>query len=148
MIDNGEGRSRTTVDRVADIVAAYVSNHRVAPGDMTALIAAVHASLGGLANDRPVNVSDFVKATLAEISKSIKHDALVSFIDGKSYKSLKRHLRANGMTASEYRLRYGLSPDYPMVSASYSAERSKISAQTILVLRSKGRPVGRNQRDH
>lgn len=143
-MDAVEGCSRTSVDRVADIVAAYVSNHRMDPGEVPALIAAVQISLTELANDRPVNVTEIVKVTQSEIRKSISPDALISFINGKSYKSLKRHLRAHGMTASTYRLRYGLPPDYPMISPSYSARRSSISEYIISNLRKSGRPVGRN----
>ncbi len=139
MIDDFEERSRTSADRVADIVAAYVSNHCIALGELPALIALVHASLTELANDRPVNGTEIVKATQAEIRKSIEPDALVSFINGKSYKSLKRHLRAHGMTASSYRLRYGLPPDYPMITTSYSAQRSSISEGIISNLRKSGR---------
>jgi predicted transcriptional regulator len=144
MIADGEGRKRTKVDHLAVIVAAYVSNHRITPGEMPALIATVQSSLTELSNNHPVNVIDTAKATQAEIRRSITPYAIVSFIDGKPYKSLKRHLRAHGMTGSTYRLRYGLPPDYPMVTSSYSARRSAISESIISNLRKNGRPVGRD----
>ncbi|MCJ2024720.1 MucR family transcriptional regulator [Methylobacterium sp. J-067] len=116
----------------------------MASGEVPALIATVQASLTELSNNHSVNVIETTKATQAEICRSITPDTLVSFIDGKSYKSLKRHLRAHGMSASTYRLRYGLPPDYPMVTSSYSARRSAMSENIISNLRKNGRPVGRD----
>lgn len=63
----------------------------------------------------------------AQIRKSITPDALISFVDGKPYKTLKRHLTGNGMTIEEYRERYGLPRYYPSTAGSYSEERSKLA---------------------
>ena len=63
----------------------------------------------------------------AQIRKSITPDALISFIDGKPYKTLKRHLTGNGMTIEQYRERFGLPRDYPSTAASYSAQRSALA---------------------
>ena len=73
------------------------------------------------------------------IKKSITPDALISFIDGKPYKSLKRHLTKQGLTPAEYRQRYGLSKDYPMVAASYSKARSELEKSLGLGQFAKGR---------
>lgn len=137
MTDEFEGRSRLDVDHVAEIVAAYVSNNHIALGDMPTLIASVHASLAGLVNGQPA-VVDRSRATDDEIRKSIKPDALISFIDGKPYKSLKRHLGAHGLDPVSYRYRYGLPVDYPMVAPTYSARRSEISRDILLSKSARG----------
>lgn len=114
----------------AKIVAAYVSNNHITTGDLPALIACVRASLAGLVNGRSVAPGK-PKATEAQIRKSITRDALISFIDGKGYKALRRHLTSHGIDADTYRQRYGLPADYPMVSRTYSARRSDISKGII-----------------
>lgn len=114
------------VGLTADLVAAYVSNNRVPPGEMPALLATVHAAISGLGKGQPEEKPD-EKATPAEIRKSIKPDGLISFIDGKSYKTLKRHLTKHGITMEEYRERFGLPRDYPSTAASYSAQRSALA---------------------
>ncbi|GJE49977.1 hypothetical protein GOFOIKOB_3018 [Methylobacterium tardum] len=115
------------IDLTADIVAAYVSNNSVRPADLPALLADVHAAIAGL-NSAPASAEPKVeKLTPAQIRKSITPDALISFIDGKPYKTLKRHVTGNGMTMDEYRERYGLPRDYPSVAASYSEQRSKLA---------------------
>lgn len=111
----------------AEIVSAYVSNNRVQPSELPDLIFAVHAAVGGLGKPAGPEGPSFEKATPAQIKKSITPDALISFIDGKSYKSLKRHLGKHGLTPEDYRSRHGLPRDYPMVAASYSEQRSAIS---------------------
>ena len=67
------------------------------------------------------------KLSAAEVRKSIKPDGLVSFIDGKSYKTLKRHVTGHGLTSADYRAKFGLPHDYPMVAASYAAQRSELA---------------------
>ena len=114
------------VGLTADLVAAYVSNNRVPPGEMPALLASVHAAVSGLGRGQPEETPD-EKATPAQIRKSIKPDGLISFIDGKSYKTLKRHLTKHGITMEQYRERFGLPRDYPSTAASYSEQRSKLA---------------------
>lgn len=128
MIEELEGHRRTVVDHVAYLAAAYVSNNHVAAGDLPALIASMHASLAGLADSPPSAAAESeATATSAEVRKSITHDALISFLDGKPYKSLKRHLAAHGLDPLAYRRKYGLPVDYPMVAPSYSEKRSSLS---------------------
>ena len=130
MDNNVETVGPAAVDYVqfaADIVAAYVSNNSVRPADMAELIASTHAALAGLAQGAATEASAVQKPTSAQIRKSITPDALISFIDGKSYKTLKRHLTGNGMTIEEYRERYGLPRDYPSTAASYSAMRAEFA---------------------
>lgn len=128
MSDAGPVVLNNHVELAADIVSAYVSNNSIPVADLSALIASVHGALAGLGHGQaPAEEPEKVRASPAQIRKSVSPDALVSFIDGKSYKSLKRHLTRHGLDAHSYRDRYGLPGDYPMVSASYSAARSALA---------------------
>jgi predicted transcriptional regulator len=113
------------VDMTADIVSAYVSNNPVRPADLGELIAAVHQSLKGLSGPAMPAVEKIEKPTPAQIKKSITPDALISFEDGKPYKTLRRHLTLRGLSPEAYRTKHGLPADYPMTAASYSAQRSE-----------------------
>jgi predicted transcriptional regulator len=120
----------TTVDYVAltaDLVSAYISNNSVRPADLGELIATVHQTLSGLREPAQPAVEQVEKPTPAQIKKSITPEGLISFVDGKSYKTLKRHLTTNGLDAHAYRAKYGLPVDYPMTAASYSEQRSKLA---------------------
>ena len=115
------------IDRAADIVAAYVSNNSVPVTELPTLISGIYTALSGLGQSSASEAPATEKLTPAQIRKSITPDSLVSFIDGKPYKTLKRHLGRNGMTIEEYRARYGLPRDYPSVAASYSEQRSTLA---------------------
>lgn len=111
-----------------DLVSAYVANNRMPIAELPALIASVHATLNGLASCAPDAVPQAVeRPTPSQIRKSIKPDALISFVDGRAYKTLKRHLATHGLDPDAYRQRYGLPSDYPMVAASYAAQRSELA---------------------
>lgn len=116
--------------QTAEIVAAYVSNNPVPATDLPAVIGAVHAALlaiaGGAATG-PAAEPDVEKPTPAQIRKSVTQDALVSFIDGRGYKTLKRHLGRHGLDPKAYRVRYGLPADYPMTAPAYSEARSALA---------------------
>ena len=115
------------VELTADIVSAYVANNSVPVPDLPSLLSGVHAALAGLSQTTVSAEPEFKKATPAQIKKSITPDALISFIDGKPYKTLKRHLTSKGTTIEQYRARYGLPQDYPVVAASYSEQRAKLA---------------------
>ncbi len=83
------------------------------------------ASGGALKTDAPAG--EVQKLSAAQIRKSVRYDGIVSFIDGKTYKTLKRHLTKHGLDPQSYRDRYGLPADYPMVTASYSEQRSALA---------------------
>ncbi len=110
----------------ADIVSAYVSNNEVKASELAGLIASVHGALGSAGVLETPPEPDF-KVDKAAIRKSMSEDYLTSFVDGRKYKSLKRHLATNGMTPDEYRAKFGLAKDYPMVAAAYSAQRSSLA---------------------
>ena len=122
----------TTNDQIvtltADIISAYVSSNHLQSAELPKLIADVFAALnemaqGGKSAPEPVHP----KATAGEIRRSITHDFLISFEDGKSYKTLRRHLTLRGLTPEAYRQKWGLPHDYPMTSASYSEQRSELA---------------------
>jgi predicted transcriptional regulator len=116
------------IELTGEIVAAYVSRNHVAGSDLPALIASVHAAITGQAVGQPAPKEEAVdRPTPAQIRKSVTPDALISFIDGTPYKTLKRHLTKHGFTPETYRERFGLPVDYPMVAASYSETRSNLA---------------------
>ena len=124
----------------ADIVSAYVSNNKVGTADLANVISEVHRALGAVGQAAPAVEPEAPKPTAAEIRKSRTPEFLTSFVDGRKYKSLKRHLTTNGMTPDEYRTRFGLPKDYPMVAESYSAQRSAL-AKTLGLGRKAAAPV-------
>lgn len=113
----------------AEVVSAFISNNSIQASALPELLRNVHATFLSLTTGRndSSGAERTEQLTPAQIRKSIKPDALISFEDGKSYKSLKRHLTKLGMTPNDYRQKYGLPVDYPMVSASYSAQRSELA---------------------
>ena len=115
------------VDLTATIVSAYVTNNSVRPADLNELIASVHQTLKGLSGPATPAVDQIKKPTPAEIKKSITPEALISFEDGKPYKTLKRHLTLRGLSPEAYREKWGLPVDYPITSANYSAQRAELA---------------------
>ncbi|KMW59839.1 transcriptional regulator, MucR family [Candidatus Rhodobacter oscarellae] len=113
----------------ADIVAAYASHNQMAQSELTDLIASVHGTLTGLSSGATVGQDSAADAPLVPavpIDASVTRDAIICLEDGKPYKTLKRHLRtAYDMSSDEYRERWGLSKDYPMVAPSYSERRAE-----------------------
>ncbi|SDN41031.1 Predicted transcriptional regulator [Methylobacterium phyllostachyos] len=109
----------------ASLVAAYVSRNAVGVGELPVLIDQVHSAISVLQNGTAG--SGWTGPSAAQIEASIQHDGLISFIDGRSYKTLKRHLTAHGLTPERYRAKYGLPADYPMVAPGYAAKRSQIA---------------------
>lgn len=117
-----------------EVVAAYVSHNPVPAAELPALIARVHGAITSLVSGAPMTKGDAVGAQAkvdhpsgVEIRKSVRPDGIVSFIDGKSYKTIKRHLTANGHDPQSYRERYGLPVNYPMVASSYAEQRSALA---------------------
>jgi predicted transcriptional regulator len=109
----------------ADIVSSYVANNSVHRADLPNVIASVHAALQGLATPNPTEPERPEPAV--SIRKSVTPDFLISLEDGKKYKTLKRYLAKLGMTPEEYRAKWGLPIDYPMVAPNYAAKRSELA---------------------
>ena len=121
-----ETETRNNIELAADIVSAFVSNNSVPVADLPTLISNVHTALQNVA--QPASMQEEVKPTPAvSVRKSVTPDYLISLEDGKQYKSLKRHLRTQGLTPGEYRAKWGLPQDYPMVAASYTQKRSELA---------------------
>lgn len=127
-----------TTQLTAEIVAAYVAQNRLSPSDIGALIRSVHGALISLGKEAPEPEST-QKPTAAQIKRSIRQDALISFIDGKPYRLLRRHLRTHGLTPEEYRARFGLPADYPLTAPDYAAKRSEFAKAAGLGVRTRRR---------
>jgi predicted transcriptional regulator len=125
--DTPEADAINYVDLTADIVTAYVSKNPMRPADLGELIATIHQALSGLNGPVAPAVDQIEKPTPAQIKKSITPDSLISFEDGKPYKTMRRHLTLRGLTPEDYRKKWGLPVHYPMTSASYSEQRSKLA---------------------
>ena len=124
----------------ADIVSAHVSNNSVATAELPGLIQAVFHSLAGLGGAAPVVAEK--QAPAVSIRASIKPDYIVCLEDGKKLKMLKRHLMTHyGMTPDDYRAKWGLPADYPMVAPNYAEQRRMLAVQ--IGLGTKGRGGGR-----
>jgi predicted transcriptional regulator len=117
------------IEMTADIVSAYVGNNSVAAGDLAALIQSVHRALSGVGG-APEPVAAAAREPAVPIKRSIQPDYLVCLEDGRKFKSLKRHLRTKyDLTPEDYRTKWGLPSDYPMVAPSYAKARSELAKQ-------------------
>jgi predicted transcriptional regulator len=113
----------------AEIVSAYVSNNTVASADIPALINQVHSALLRVSSGETQPSSEPLKPAVP-VKRSINPDFIVCLEDGKKFKSLKRHLRTQyGMTPEQYREKWSLPADYPMVAPNYAAARSQLAKQ-------------------
>lgn len=120
--------SSMVIELTADVVAAYVSNNSVAAGDLSALITQVHNTLKTLETGAPVEQPQEELKPAVSIKKSVTPDYIISLEDGKKFKSLKRHLSTHyGMSPADYRAKWGLPADYPMVAPNYAAARSALA---------------------
>ncbi|MGN6157262.1 MAG: MucR family transcriptional regulator [Devosia sp.] len=121
------GSDNDLIDLSTDIVSAYVSHNALSVTDLPKLIADVHSALKGLqSNTAPEAVEELKPAV--PVRKSVAADYIVCLEDGKKFKSLKRHLRTHyDMSPEEYREKWGLPADYPMVAPNYSATRSRLA---------------------
>ena len=117
----------TLVEMTTDLVVAYVEQNRVRAAELPSLIATVHASLAGLGRAPEAEPAPSKLNPPVPIRKSITDDYLISLEDGKQYQSLKRHLAGRGLTPAQYREKWGLPHDYPMVAPGYSARRSELA---------------------
>ena len=110
----------------ADIVAAHVSNNSVAVSDVSTLIGNVHAALAGLSGTAAA--PEIVLEPAVPVRNSVKRDYIVCLDDGKKLKMLKRHLMTHyGMTPDDYRAKWGLPADYPMVAPAYAEQRRELA---------------------
>jgi predicted transcriptional regulator len=128
------GRADRLRELVSDVAAAYFSNTHVSPTEIAGVLDRIASSLGAIGG-QPSEATAKAEAaneqephlTSAQIRNSVKPDGIISFEDGRSYKTLKRHLASHGMTPAQYRHKWGLPPDYPMVAPNLSAMRSELA---------------------
>jgi predicted transcriptional regulator len=117
------------IELTASIVSAYVSNNSVPASDLPALIGQVYGALTRIVRGQSEAASEAGKPAVS-VKKSITPEHLVCLEDGKKFKSLKRHLRTRyNLTPEQYREKWGLAPDYPMVAPNYAAARSRLAKQ-------------------
>ena len=117
------------IELTAEIVSAYVSNNSIDSGDLSELISNVHMALHRTAAGAPEPEPEPLKPAVT-LRKSVTPDFIVCLEDGKKFKSLKRHLRTHyDLTPDEYREKWGLPPDYPMVAPNYAKARSNLAKE-------------------
>ena len=122
-----DGAGKNFIDLTANIVSAYLSNNPTPAAEIPNLISQVHAALLRVSNGRAEAPPEPAKPAVA-VKKSIHPDYLVCLEDGKRFKSLRRHLRTQyNMTPEQYRDKWGLPPDYPMVAPNYAVARSQLA---------------------
>ncbi len=118
------------IQLTANIVSAYVSNNPVASAEIPALISQVYSALTRVSNGGPVAAPAEPPKPAVPIKRSVTAEYIVCLEDGKRFKSLKRHLRTQyGLTPDQYRAKWNLPPDYPMVSHNYAEARSQLAKQ-------------------
>lgn len=111
----------------ASIVSAYVARNNVPPGDLASVIASTHAALAGLGGP-PAAVAAEPLVPAVPIRKSVTPDAIICLEDGRAFKTLRRHLSSSyGLTPEQYRVKWGLPADYPMVAPNYAESRSAMA---------------------
>ncbi|HEY3814965.1 MAG TPA: MucR family transcriptional regulator [Caulobacteraceae bacterium] len=117
------------IEMTADIVSAYVGNNSVSSSDLPNLIQSVHRALSAVTSGA-MEVAPAPKEPAVPLKRSITPDYLVCLEDGRKFKSLKRHLRTKyDMSPDEYRSKWGLPKDYPMVAPNYAKARSDLAKQ-------------------
>ncbi|GIK50670.1 MAG: MucR family transcriptional regulator [Hyphomonadaceae bacterium] len=122
-----EGGGDAALRMTTDIVASFVANNKLSSDELADLIRSVHRTLRSLNGDGGERISERPKPA-APINKSVQQDYIICLEDGKKLKMLKRYLRSTyNMSPDEYRKRWGLPPDYPMVAPSYAARRSEFA---------------------
>jgi predicted transcriptional regulator len=124
----------------AEVVSAYVAKNSLRPVDLPDLIASVHQALQGLSS--PPQAEPEKRDPPVSIRKSITPDFLISMEDGRRYKTLRRHLNGRGLTPEQYREKWGLPRDYPMVAPNYAKQRSELARALGLGQIRRGRAAG------
>ena len=133
VMTNTDAPSANFIELTADIVAAYVSNNSVQTGNLSELIASVHDAVSGLGGP----AAEPAQEPAVNPKRSVFPDYIISLEDGRKLKSMKRHLGLLGMTPEEYRAKWNLPRDYPMVAPNYAATRSELAKKMGLGRKSK-----------
>lgn len=133
----------TLLDLTTLIVANHVSNNNVGVNDLPALIQSVHGALKGLGQPQADEPPAEEYKPAVSVRSSVKHEHIVSLIDGRPYKMLKRHIGQHGLTPKEYRQRYGLKDDYPMVAPAYAEQRKALAVKIGLGRKPAAKPASK-----
>ncbi len=132
-VENDEVAARLVLAKVVSIVSAYVSNNSVRVADLSDLIGSVHAAICRVAAKRMLVREAEPRVPAVPIRKSVTQDYIVCLEDGKKFKSLRRHLSSSyNLTPDDYRSKWNLPSDYPMVAPAYSATRSQLARKSGL----------------
>jgi predicted transcriptional regulator len=124
-----DGNAELLIELTAEIVAAYVGNNTVSSSELPALIASVHGALGGVTSAAPVEVVEKQKPAVP-VRRSVNNDYIICLEDGQKFKSLKRHLMTHyNLTPEQYREKWDLPSDYPMVAPAYAEARSRLAKE-------------------
>lgn len=127
MTEETESKADNLIELTAHVVSAYVSNNPVPVSELPGLIGQIHIALKATAGGAAPEKSEALKPAVP-IRKSVTPDYILSLEDGKKFKSLKRHLATHyGLTPDEYRAKWGLPANYPMVAPNYAAARSALA---------------------
>lgn len=124
-----DGNAELLIELTAEIVAAYVGNNTVSSSELPALIASIHGALGGVNSAAPVEVVEKQKPAVP-VRRSVNTDYIICLEDGQKFKSLKRHLMTHyNLTPEQYREKWDLPSDYPMVAPAYAEARSRLAKE-------------------
>jgi predicted transcriptional regulator len=120
--------ARTTIELAAEIAAAFVSNNSVRPADLPGLIGDIHGALQRVASGTPAPAEPKELTPAVPVKKSVMPDCVICLEDGRKFKSVKRHLRnEHNLSPDQYRAKWGLPSDYPMVAPAYAKARSTLA---------------------
>ncbi len=123
---SAQATSANHIELAAEVVSAFVSNNSVPVAELPALIGSVHSAPRNVGHPAPKQ-EEAKPTPPVPIRRSVTPDYLISLEDGKQYRSLKRHLTRHGLTPEQYREKWGLPRDYPIVAPNYSAQRSALA---------------------
>lgn len=124
-----DGNAELLIELTAEIVAAYVGNNTVSSSELPALIASIHGALGGVTSAAPVEIVEKQKPAVP-VRRSVNTDYIICLEDGQKFKSLKRHLMTHyNLTPEQYREKWDLPSDYPMVAPAYAEARSRLAKE-------------------
>ncbi len=141
-MEDEAARSEMLITLTSDIVAAHVSNNSVAVSDLSTLISNVHVALSRLSSPAPV--AEARPEPAVSVRSSIKPDYIVCLEDGKKLKMLKRHLMTHyQMTPDDYRAKWNLPADYPMVAPNYAEQRRTLAKKIGLGTKRRRTPKGK-----
>jgi predicted transcriptional regulator len=142
--NNGHsGKTDDLIKFASEIVAAYVSNNPTPISELPGMIRSIHATLGALSGGTSTEIATTQKPAIA-VKKSVTPEHIVCLEDGKKLKMLKRYLRSRyGLSPEEYRSKWGLAADYPMVAPNYAAQRSEFAKKIGL---GRGAPATKSRR--